>query len=80
MALKDGEWRGKRELRKEKEKQKGIDQIEDGKSKQNAVLPYMKGVAERLKRAFIKHGIDLYGKAGFTIRNAVTMAKVPRIF
>ena len=29
-ALKDEELRGKRQLRKEEEKQKGIDQIEDG--------------------------------------------------
>ena len=74
-ALKEGELRGKRQLRKEEEK--GRDQVEDGKSKQYAVLPYTKGVAERLQRAFRKHSIALHAKAGFTIRNAVVSPKDP---
>ena len=53
-ALKGGKQRGKRQFRKDEEKQRGRDQIEDGKSKQYAVLPYMKGVTERLQRAFRK--------------------------
>ena len=68
--MKEGELRGKRQLRKEQEKQKGTDQGVE-KCKQYAVLPYIKGVTKRLQRAFRKHNIDLYAKAGFTIRNAV---------
>ena len=54
-----------------------VHQVEDGKSKQYAVLPYMEGVTERLQRTFRKHDISLYSKAGFTIRNAVVSPKDP---
>ena len=76
-ALKEDELRGKRQLRKEKEKQKGTHQVEEKKCKQLTVLPYTKGVTERLQIAFRKHGIALYAKAGFTFRNAVVRSKDP---
>ena len=75
-ALKEEELRGKRQLRKEHEKQKGSEQVEDRKSKQYAVLPCMKGVIERLQSAFIKHDIALYVNAGFTIGNAVVAPRI----
>ena len=53
-ALKEGELRGKRQLRKAEKKQKVVNQIEVGKSKRYQVLPYVKGVTERLQRAFKK--------------------------
>ena len=37
-ALKEGQLRGKKQLRKEQKKQKGTDQVEE-KTKQYAVLP-----------------------------------------
>ena len=37
----------------------------------------MKGVTERLQRAFRKHDMFLYAKAGFTIRNVVVSPKDP---
>ena len=76
-ALKEGELRGKRQLMKEEETQKGSDQVEGKKMRQYAVLPYMKGVTERLQRAFMKHDISLYAKVGFMIRNAVVRPKDP---
>ena len=50
------------------------DQVEGKSSRHFAVLPYMKGVTERLQRAFKKHDTRLYSKAGFTVRNAVVSA------
>ena len=48
-----------------------------GKSrKQVGILPYIKGVTERLQRTFTKH-IRLYLKAGFTVRDAVGSPKDP---
>ena len=79
-ALKEGELRGKRQLRKEQEKQKGTDQVEEKKCKQYAVLPYMKGIIERLQRAFRKNDIALYAKARFNIRNAMVSPKDPLHF
>ena len=58
-------------MSKEQEKQKGIDQAEEKKCKQYAVLLYTKGVIKRLKRGFRTHNIALYAKAGFTIRNDI---------
>ena len=75
--MKEGELRGKRQLRKEQEKQKVSDQVEDRKSRQYAVLPYMKGITERLQRDFRKHNIALYAMAGFTIRNAMVSPNDP---
>ena len=37
----------------------------------------MKGISERLQRAFRKQDISLYHKAGYTIRNAVVSPKDP---
>ena len=37
-------------MRKKEEKQKGLDQLEDRKSKPYGVMTYMKGVTERLQR------------------------------
>ena len=44
------------------EKQKGSDHVEDRKSKQCAVLPYIKGITERLQRALRKHNIAWYAR------------------
>ena len=41
------------------------------------MVPYVRGVTERLQRVFKKHGISLYPKAGYTIRNAVVRPKDP---
>ena len=37
----------------------------------------MKGVMELLQRAFKKHNIRLYSKAGHTVRNAVSAPRIP---
>ena len=37
----------------------------------------MKGITERLQRAFRNHNIALYAKAGFTISNAMMSPKDP---
>ena len=74
-ALKEGELRGKRQLRKEQEKQKGTEQVEKKMSQPYAVLPYIDGITERVQRAFKKYDIAMYVKAGFTIRNAVVSPK-----
>ena len=42
-----------------------------------AVLPYMKGVTERLKRAYAKHNVSLFSKPGYTLRNALVRPKDP---
>ena len=61
----------------EAEAKHDLDQGE-GKSKtQYVVLPYMKGVMERIQWAFNKHNIRLYSKAGYTVRNAVVSPKDP---
>ncbi|KAI8515711.1 hypothetical protein Bbelb_065240 [Branchiostoma belcheri] len=36
-----------------------------------AVLPFIKGVTERLKRAYSKHNASLFSKPGYTLRNAL---------
>ena len=41
------------------------------------VLPYMKGVTERLKRAYKQNNIQLFCKAGYTIQNVVVHPKDP---
>ena len=51
--------------------------IQGKKSKQYAVLPYMKDITERLQRDFGKHDIALYAKTAFTIRNAVVSPRDP---
>ena len=54
-GLKDGQLRGKRELRKEEEAiQKGSDQVEDRKDKQYVLLPYIPGVTGRIQRLFME--------------------------
>lgn len=73
-AMKEGELRGKRQLRNEEEIQKGSVPVEDKKRKHYAVLRYMKGITQNVQRAFRKH-ISLYTKAGFTIRNTVVSLK-----
>ncbi|KAI8477848.1 Cartilage matrix protein [Branchiostoma belcheri] len=42
-----------------------------------AVLPYIKGVTERLKRAYAKHNVSLFSKPGYTLRNALVSPKDP---
>ena len=46
-----------------------------GNNKGYAVLPYMKGTIERLQRVFRKHNVQLFSKAGYTIRNALVSPK-----
>ena len=41
------------------------------------LLPYMKGVTERLQRAYQQHNIRLFCKARYTIQNAVVCLKDP---
>ena len=41
------------------------------------VLLYMKGVTERLQKAYKQHNIQLVWKAGYTIRNVVVYPKDP---
>ena len=69
-ALKEGELQGKsknvKKVKDQKEKQKGF-----------VVLPYCKGISERLKRVFKKHGVSLYSKAGQTIRQSLVRPKDP---
>ena len=74
-ALKEGEVKGKRQARKDKTRE-GEGQDRD-RPKAYAVIPYVRGVTERLQRVFKKHNISLYPKAGFTIRNAVVRPKDP---
>jgi len=74
-ALREGEQQGKEKLRKEQD----MDTMEqvDSKPRGYAVIPYTQGVSERLRRVYKKHGISLYSKAGFTVRNAVVSPKDP---
>ena len=39
------------------------------------VVPYYKGLSESLKRAFSKHGIQVYFKRGITIKNLLVAPK-----
>ncbi len=70
-ALKEGEWK-----RKRKENEEGSQQ-EEKKPKGFVVIPYTKGVSERLKRVYGKHGINMYSKAGTTLRNCLVRPKDP---
>ena len=67
-ALKEGEQLGKREMRKEEDMQgqDGENRLEEPKNA-FVVLPYMKGVTDRLHRAYKQHNIKLFCKAGYTI-------------
>ena len=49
----------------------------DEPTKAFVVLPYMKGVTERLQKAYKQHNIQLFCKAGYAIRNAVVHPKDP---
>ncbi|KAI8486079.1 hypothetical protein Bbelb_361790 [Branchiostoma belcheri] len=42
-----------------------------------AVLPYIKGTTERLKRVFAKHNVSLFSKPGYNLRNALVSPKDP---
>jgi len=72
-ALKEGDIQSK----KKDQNKEGNDQENETRPKGIAVLPYMKGVSERLQRAYRKHGISMYSKAGYTVRNAVVRPKDP---
>ena len=62
-ALKEGEQQGKK---KHKDKD-GKKKSDNEKPRGYAVLPYMKGISERLQRCFKKRRINLYHKAGQTL-------------
>ena len=64
-ALKEGEQLGKREKRREEEMQgqDGENRLDELKNA-FVVLPYMKGVTERLRRAYKQHNIQLFCKGG----------------
>lgn len=69
-ALKEGDLKGKKEKKKEAP--------EDGKKpKGYVVIPYAKGISERLRRVYRKHGISMYSKAGLTLRNCLVRPKDP---
>ena len=56
--------------------QDGDHRLEEPK-KAFVVLPYMKGVTERLQRAYKEHNIQLFCNSGYTIRNVVVHLKDP---
>ena len=68
-ALKEGENRHER----------GMDKNKTDTEKKNkntyAVLPYIKGISERMERSFKKHNIKLYHKAGETLRQKLLHPK-----
>ena len=70
-ALLEGEQQGKI---KQKEK-KGKDLEGKEKPQGFVVLPYIKGVSERLQRSFKKRNINLYHKAGQTLRQLLVHPK-----
>ena len=70
-ALQEGEQHGKKRQQDKKE----IRKEEGDKPKGYAVLPYMKGVSERLQRSFKKRNISLYHKAGQTLRQLLVHPK-----
>ena len=73
--MKEGEQLGKRR-EEEVDGQDGKNRLE--KPKQAfVVLPYMKGVTERLQRAYEKDNSQLVCKAGYPIRNAVVCPNDP---
>ena len=51
------------------------DQEQREKANGFAVLPYVKGVSERLQRCFKKHNISLYHTAGQTLRQTLVHPK-----
>ena len=74
-ALKEGELRGKKQASKAEDR--ADHPVSSEKPKGYAVLPYVKGLSERLQRVFRKHNMSLYSKAGFTIKNALVRPKDP---
>ena len=70
-ALKGVEQLGKRHKRMEEELK--------GQERKKAFLGllYMTGVTERLQKAYKQHNIQLFLKAGYTIRNTVVCPKDP---
>ena len=77
-GLKEGELLDKKQVRKEEEKRQHPEQEgEKRQPKAQAVLPYMKGLTERLQRAYRKHNVNLYSKAGFIVRSVVISRKDP---
>ena len=73
-ALREGAVKGRRPQKRDSG---GQESDQEKKHKLFVVLPYMKGMTERLQRAYKKHNISLYSKAGFTIRNALVSPKDP---
>ena len=69
-ALKEGEQRGKKRDTERKE-----ENTETEKPVGYAVLPYVKGLSERLQRIFRKHKISLHHKAGHTLRQELVRPK-----
>ena len=70
-ALKEGEQIGRRRKRREEEmKGQGWKEWQREPKKAFMVLQCMKGVMERVQRAYKQHNIQLFFKAGYSIRNA----------
>ena len=69
--------RGEKRKKQTGKEQAGTSQHNQEKPCGFAVLPYIKGVSERLARVFRKRNINLYSKAGRTIRNLVVGPKDP---
>ena len=68
----EGEQLGTRQKwREEERKRQCVKDRQEGTKKAFVVLLYMKGVMERLQRAYEQHNIPLFCKARYTIRNAI---------
>ena len=74
LALRKGALKGKKQRPKDTTQKDGE---RTDKPKSFALLPYVKGITERLQWAFRKHDIALYAKAGYTVRNADVSPKDP---
>lgn len=65
--------------KKRKERQDNAQQELDNtkKAKTCVVIPYTRGMSERLSRVYKKHGISMFSKPGYTLRQALVAPKDP---